>query len=170
MAIDKDRKLSELISLKGVKNLGKIKIVPAKAHESQMNDPEIKREINDVQEFFNTRSFPFKKGTINYVLLRGTYSHIERAMTIVGVFVNTTGKTICGLKTNIEFRANEKREAQFGEILLELPQSFLGEIKENEGFVLHIKVPVQGLDASKQIYEAPELSGALKNVEIAFPA
>lgn len=147
----------------------KIKIVPAKAHEKQMNDPEIRREFDDIQAFFSSRSFPFQNGTVNFVIIRGLYSHIERAMTVIGVFVNTTGKTICGLKANLQFQARGQSEARFGEIMLELPPSFVGEIQQNEGFILHIKVPVQGLNATKEVYEAPELAGAVNDVEIAFP-
>ncbi len=147
----------------------KIKIVPAKAHEQQMNDPEIRRELNDVQSFFDSHTFPFKKGTVQFVILRGMYSHIERTMTIAGVFVNLTGHTICGLKASLQFEASEKKDARFGEISLELPPSFLGEIRKNEGFILHLKVPVQGLDAAKEVYAAPELKGLIKNVEVAYP-
>ena len=147
----------------------KIKIVPAKAHEAQMNDEDIRHELDEIQTFFDTRSFSFQDGTINFVIIRGLYSHIERAMTVVGVFVNTTGKTICGLKATLQFQSRTQTDARFGEIALELPHSFLGEIKQNEGFILHLKVPVQGLNAKKEKYEAPELAGAVKDVEVAFP-
>lgn len=148
--------------------MGKIKIVPAKAHKDQMNDHNIRRELDEIQTFFDTRTFSFQDGTVNFVIMRGLYSHIERTMTVVGVFVNTTGKTICGLKASLQFQARAQKDARFGEIALELPRSFLGEIKQNEGFILHLKVPVQGLEATKEMYDAPELTGAVKDVEVAF--
>lgn len=146
----------------------KIKIVLAKAHEKQMHHPNLKRELDDVQSFFNKRTFPLQKGTVQFVLLKGIYSAIERAMMIIGVFVNMTEHPICGLKASLQFHSLIKKEVRFAKIALELPPSFLGEIQHNEGFILHLKVPVQGLDAIKVEYTAPELTGLVTNVQVAY--
>lgn len=149
--------------------MDKIKIVPTKMHKEQMKEPGVRHEFDEIQAIFDTRSFLFQDGTINFTIIKGLYSHIERTMKIIGVFVNTTGKTICGLKALLQFHSRVRRNVRFGEIRLELPPSSLGEIQRNEGFILHLNVPVQGLHADKEVYDAPELTGAVKEIEVVHP-
>ena len=149
--------------------MGKINIVLAKSHQKQAEDPNVKREHEDIQAFFDENRFTFKEDTVNFVIIRGIYENIERKMTIVGVFVNKTNQPVYGLKGLLEFNLREKRKSvRFAEMSMELSTSFLGEIKADEGFILHIKVPVEGLGSNKQIYEATALTGHLKDVELLF--
>ncbi|MDS9472569.1 hypothetical protein [Sporosarcina pasteurii] len=145
-----------------------IKIVLAKAHENQKNNPEVQRELSDIQTFFVEKEFDFELNSLNFVILRGLYAHVDRMLTVVGVFVNKTEKTINGLKTELAFRVNDNPEAKLSGVRLDLPESFLGELKPNEGFVLHIKVMTKGLTKEKEIFQATELSGELRNIELAY--
>ncbi|MEI3612688.1 hypothetical protein [Pseudogracilibacillus sp. SO30301A] len=147
----------------------KINIVLANAHQAQAERSDIQREVKDIQKFFNERDFLFKQGTVNFVLIRGLYSHIERSLNVVGVFVNKAEHVISGLEADLSFQVKDQPDAKLAGVALQLPPSFLGEIKPNEGFILHMKVPVQGLTNEKQVYEATELSGTLANVKIAYP-
>lgn len=147
----------------------KIKIVLAKEHEAQSKQPEIHREVQDVQSFFNKTDFSFKQRTVNFVLLRGLYNHLERSMMIIGVFVNKTDRTMNGLETELSFQVKSQPNATFTDLILQLPPSFLGEIQPNEGFILHMKVLVEGLPTDKQVYEATELAGHVKNMKFASP-
>ncbi|HLS23649.1 MAG TPA: hypothetical protein VK037_06990 [Pseudogracilibacillus sp.] len=149
--------------------MGKINIVLAKAHQAHIEQPDIQREVQDIQQFFNERDFSYKQDTVNFVLIRGLYSHLERVLTIVGVFVNKTEHVICGLETDLSFKVKEHPKARLGRVSLQLPPAFLGEIKPDEGFILHMKVQVQGLQKEKKVYEATELAGALANLTIAHP-
>ncbi|QUW22976.1 hypothetical protein JSQ81_05215 [Sporosarcina sp. Marseille-Q4063] len=143
-----------------------IKIVLAKAHENQQNDPEIQRELSDIQTFFTEKEFNFEVKSLNFVILRGLYSHVDRMLTVIGVFVNKTEKTINGLKAELAFRVKGNPEARLSGVKLDLPQYFLGDLKPNEGFVLHIKVMTKGLSKEKETYQATELLGELRNIEI----
>lgn len=149
--------------------MGKINIILAKNHQKQAEDPSIKQEYEDIQAFFDENKFTFKEDTVNFVIIRGMYEHIERKITIVGVFVNKTDQPVYGLKGLLEFNLREKHPSvRFADMSFEFPTSFLGEIKANEGFILHIKVPVEELEENKQIYEATELTGHIKDVELLF--
>ena len=144
-----------------------IKIVLAEAHKNQMNHPEVQRELTDIQTFFSEKEFDLQANAVNFVILRGLYSHIDRILTVIGVFVNNTDKTINGLKTELAFHIRENPEAKLSGVKLDLPQQFLGNLNPNEGFILHIKVLVKGLTDEKEIYQATELSGEIRDVELA---
>ncbi len=148
--------------------MGKIKIVLARAHGKQAENPDIQWELADIQQFFDKKEFVLKEGTIHFVLIRGIYTHLERTLNVVGVFVNKTDHAICGMEADLTFQVKAQPEAKLAGVALELPQSFLGEVQPDEGFILHIKVPVQGLPTEKQVYEATELAGALANVKMAY--
>lgn len=146
-----------------------IKIVLAKAHKNQMNHPEVQRELTDIQTFFSEKEFDLQVNAINFVLLRGLYSHTERILTIIGVFVNNTDKTINSLKTELAFHILGNPEVKLSGVKLDLPEDFLGELKPHEGFVLHIKVMTKGLTDEKEVFQATELSGKLRDVVITYP-
>ncbi|MFD1850862.1 hypothetical protein [Oceanobacillus bengalensis] len=147
--------------------MGQISIVLANAHMEQLKDEGIQRELRDVQTFFDANDFPFKDGTVNFVILRGLYNHIEKIMTIVGVFVNKTGKTIDELKGTVAFDlAEEKSNAKFAELDFHFQSNFLGKLEKDSGFIIHIQVPASGLDKNKDVYNATELTGEVKGVEI----
>lgn len=145
-----------------------VNIVLAKAHDSQRNHPEVQKELTDIQAFFSEEAFDFELNTVNFVILRGLYSHIDRMLTVVGVFVNKTEKPIHALKTTLTFKMKNHPEVTLSGVKLDLPESFLGEVNPNEGFVLHIKVLAEGLTAEQDVFQANELSGELRNLEIAY--
>ncbi|MFC4620326.1 hypothetical protein ACFO4N_16610 [Camelliibacillus cellulosilyticus] len=145
-----------------------IKIVLADAHKEQMQNNDVAKELKDVQAFFQDKHFLFKEGTVNFVILRGIYRHLERVLTIAGVFVNKTGKSIKGLKGNLKFDLKEKGNTKFPGIEFDFPQSFLGKLENNAGFIIHINVPVEGLNKEKKVYDATELTGAVEDVEVVF--
>lgn len=146
----------------------KINIVLAQAHQSQLEHPNIQRELQDIQSFFNETNLSFKKGTVNYVLIRGLYNHLERYMNIIGVFVNKTDRVLCGLETTLSYQVKNNPNARFVDVELQLPPNFVGEIQPNEGFILHIKVQVEGLPGNQEVYEATELAGNVKDLKIAY--
>lgn len=145
-----------------------IKIVLAKAHENQKNNPEVQRELTDIQTFFAEKEFDFELKSLNFIILRGLYSHVDRMLTVIGVFINKTEKTINGLKTEVAFRVKGNPEARLGGVKLGLPEDFVGELNPNEGFVLHIKVMTKGLVEEKEFFQATELTGELRNIEITY--
>ncbi|WP_210468095.1 hypothetical protein [Sporosarcina sp. 6E9] len=146
-----------------------IEIVLAKAHEKQRNHPEVQRELTDIQTFFDENEFDFKQNTVNFVLLRGLYSHVDRIITVIGVFINKTDKLIHTLNAKMAFQVPANPEATLSNVKLDLPEHFLGELKPGEGFVLHIKVMTKGLPADKEIYQTTELSSELRQIEVTYP-
>jgi len=146
----------------------KINIVLAQAHQSQLEHPNIQRELRDIQTFFNEAHLSFKEGTVNYVLIRGLYNHAERSMNMVGVFVNKTEQLLCGLETTLSYQVKNHPSARFVDVELQLPPNFVGEIKPNEGFIVHLNVQVEGLSGEQEVFEATELAGNVSDLKIAY--
>ncbi|WLV24280.1 hypothetical protein QR721_11630 [Aciduricibacillus chroicocephali] len=146
--------------------MSKIKVVMAKAHEGQREDPDIQREIQDVQKFFDQNDFAFEKETLYFVILRGLNLQIERKLRLAGAFVNKTGLPIEGFRADMKLNVKSDVQAQFAEVHLEIDDNFLGRLEPDEAIVLHIDIPAEGLDPAKQIYGATELAGALENLEL----
>lgn len=145
-----------------------IKIVLADAHKNQIKNEGIQKELEDVQRFFDENSFQYNDGTVNFVVLRGLYNHDEEAMTVVGVFVNKTGESINGLTGTLAFDFIEEESTEFSELEFNFDSKFLGELQNNQGFLIHINVPVDGLEGEKDVYQATEITGEVKDVEVIY--
>lgn len=141
-----------------------VKVVLAEAHKEQIEDKELKREVEDIQKYFDDNSFKFTPETVNFVFLRGIYRSITKSMLVVGVFVNNTGDSIAGLAAKLQLQF-KNRKAVIGTTTMALPPDFLGEIKDNEGFILHIEIPVEGLEKDEQ-FGFSDVQGSLDEVEI----
>lgn len=141
-----------------------VKIKIAKAHENQLNDEEIKRELTEVQEFFNTTDFQYSEGTINFIMLRAIYTHIKRSMIIIGVYVNKTDKCVHGLgsELNLKFK---KLNAKILTINTTFPEEFIGKLDIDDGLLIHIEVPVIGLERDA-VFNINDISGELSNIKL----
>ncbi len=138
----------------------------AKAHEAQKEDPDIRREVEDVQKFFDETDFPFKERAIHFVILRGNYEPIDKSMTIAGVFVNYYGSPIKALKGSMYIQLKENHEVEFPKMDFQFPTEFLGEIKHKEGFIIHVKVPAEKVSGEKQVFQATELAGRIEDIQV----
>ena len=150
--------------------VGEIEIVLANAHKEQLNNSEVQKELQDVHKFFNNNYFPCKKVTFNFILLRSIYNHLERMMTVVGVFVNNTGKALNDLKGSIQFDLKEKSDVKFAKLDYHFPSDFLGELENQQGFIIHIRVPISGLSKEKQEFNATEIIGEVNDVKVTIAA
>lgn len=65
-----------------------IKVTLAKAHQSQLDDVEIKKELCSVEAELNKVELPFQKDTINFVFIKGMYLNSEKKMLTACLFVN----------------------------------------------------------------------------------
>ncbi|KYG26015.1 hypothetical protein [Alkalihalobacillus trypoxylicola] len=144
----------------------KIKIKPAKAHEQQIENEEVLKEIEDVQLYFDQNNLPLKDHSINYVVLRGLYEPIDKTMMLVGVFVNNSHSTITALQGSMQISLRENSEVTFPKMDFKFPPEFLGELHHNEGFIVHVKVPTQGLESEKRVYQTTELLGKIEDIQI----
>lgn len=55
-----------------------IKVTLAKAHQAQLEDAEISKELCSVEEEVNKVELPFQENTINFVFIKGVYLHSEK--------------------------------------------------------------------------------------------
>lgn len=124
-----------------------IKIVVAKAHEAQLSDPEAQLEIKSVSRAINKMEseLEFKKNAITLVPMKGMYNHNERIMNTVCSFVNKSPYTICELNGDIHLSFKEL-DAEIAKMTIEFDEQFIGEIKPNEALLVHLRIPVRGLN------------------------
>ncbi|EPY2303942.1 Uncharacterised protein [Clostridium sporogenes] len=141
-----------------------VKIKIAKEHESQLKDKDIKREVEEVQKFFNAANFEYSEGTINFVILKGIYSHIKRLIIIIGVYVNKTDSCVYGISSelNLKFR---NIDAQIMTTNINFPEEFIGKLDVDEGLLIHLDIPVIGLNKDA-IFDITDISGELNNVKL----
>lgn len=55
-----------------------IKVTLAKAHQVQIEDAEIKKELCSIEAELNKVDLPFQKDTINFVFIKGMYLDGEK--------------------------------------------------------------------------------------------
>lgn len=141
-----------------------ITIKIAKEHENQLKDKDIKREVSEVQKFFDTANFDYTKGTINFVMLKGIYSHIKRSILVIGVFINKTDSSIYGIssKLNLKFK---KVNAQIMTIETTFPEEFIGKLDVDEGLLVHLEIPTIGL-SNDAVFDISDISGELNNIKL----
>lgn len=141
-----------------------VKIKIAKKHESQLEDKDIKREVDEVQEFFNTANFEYSDGTINFVMLKGIYSHIKRSILIVGVYVNKTDSCVYGISSelNLKFTNIDAKIMTPNTIF---PEEFIGKLEVDEGLLVHLDIPVIGLNGDA-VFDIKDISGELNNIKL----
>ena len=71
-----------------------INVVLAKAHQQQLSDGDIKKELDSVASEINRVDLSYADGTVNFVFVKGLYDHNERKMITVALFVNKTHSSI----------------------------------------------------------------------------
>lgn len=143
-----------------------IKIVFPNRHENQMINDDALHELQDVQNYFDKENIDFDSGEISFVFLKGFYKHIIRKMTVIGVFVNNTDKNIVAFKCSLKLKFKNV-PAQIATVHLYLPNEFVGELRPNEGLLLHVDIPVQHLK-DDQTCEQSEITGELLDVELKY--
>jgi hypothetical protein len=141
-----------------------VKIKIAKEHESQLKDNDIKREVEDVQKFFNTADFEYSEGTINFVMLKGIYSHIKRSIVIIGVFVNKTDSCVYGIKSKLDLKF-KNIDAKIMTTSLDFPEEFIGKLDVDKGLLIHLDIAVIGLNKDA-VFDIRNISGELNNVKL----
>ena len=74
-----------------------IKVILAKAHQRQLEDAEIKKELCSVEAELNKVDLPFQEKTINFVFIKGIYLDNEKKMLTACLFVNKMDEPITEL-------------------------------------------------------------------------
>lgn len=139
-----------------------VKLKVAQPHEGQLKDQDLKREFNEIQRLVN--QFEYKEDTINFVVVKGIYKHIERRMVIACVFINKLGYPIKELHGEVRLRFKE-RVAQAAKATIDLDEIFMGNLNNDEALLVHIGLPVKGLQAD-EILESNKMSVNFSNVRV----
>lgn len=140
-----------------------VKVKVAKVHEEQLQDENIKRELEDIQKYFNSTDFNYAENTINFVFIKGIYSHIKRAMLVVGVYVNNTKDDIYGFSSKLRLKFINI-DGQIATVNSAFDENFIGKLQPEEGMLIHLEVPVRGLNKDEE-FSIKDIAGMLDEIK-----
>ena len=143
-----------------------IKVVVARAHEEQLKDPELLKEVNSIEQEINRVSLDYQDNTVNFVFIQGMYTHSERKMNTVCLFVNKMEKPLSEIHGELRLQFTEK-SALIASAKLDFDQEFLGSVGVDEALLFHINIPVRGLEED-EVFDFSGIKGAFENVQVAF--
>ena len=143
-----------------------IKVTLAKAHQAQLGDVEISKELCSVEEEVNKVELPFQKDTINFVFIKGIYLHSEKKMLTVCLFVNKMDKPITELHGVLRL-SFKSRKAQIAKTTVNFDESFIGTLNPDEALLVHFGIPVKGLSDDEN-FMISDISGNFEDVRVAL--
>lgn len=143
-----------------------IELKVAKAHEYQLSDPETLMEFQSIGKAINDVHIPFTSNTINFVFVKGIYNHTDRKMVTACLFVNKMDKPINELHGVLRLRFKE-RSALIAKTTINFDEPFLGVVQPNEALLVHLGIPVKGLDA-REVFSFSDIAGVFEDVRISF--
>lgn len=142
-----------------------INVILAKAHTAQLKDPDIKKELRGVQEAVNRVRINYNVNAVNFVFIKGIYEHSERKMITACLFVNKIGQPIQELHGILRLRF-VNRSALIAKATINFDEPFMGVLKNDEALLVHISIPVKGLDAD-ETFLFSDISGSFEDVRVA---
>lgn len=138
----------------------------ANAHQNQLRDFDVKREIKSVQEYINSLKLRFDDNTVCLVCLRGYYDDFTKKTNTAFIFINQLGKPIKELHGEIRINV-ESKEVKFAKTTIDFDEKFIGILQHNEGMLVHIDIPTRGL-CSDTLFTTNELNVQFTNVRITY--
>lgn len=141
-----------------------IKVVLAKAHQAQVEDVEIKRELCSVEEELNKVYLPFQKNTINFVFIKGVYLNNEKKMLTACLFVNKLDRPITELHGVLRL-SFKSRKAQIAKTIVDFDEPFIGILDPDEALLVHFGIPVKGLSDDEN-FMISDISGNFEDVRV----
>lgn len=141
-----------------------IKIRVPEINKKQLENPQIKNELEEVQDIFNKADFPFVTDTVNFVFLKGQYYNIEKKMVIIAVFVNKTNEVIQGINASIRLKFRQLN-AEIMPMTVAFPEEFVGHLAPDEGLLFHLSIPVKGLKEDV-VFSSRDIAGGIENVTL----
>lgn len=141
-----------------------IKVTLAKAHQSQLDDVEIKKELCSVEAELNKVELPFQKDTINFVFIKGMYLNSEKKMLTACLFVNKMDKPITELHGVLRL-GFKNRKAQIAKTTVNFDAPFLGTLNPEEALLVHLGIPVKGLSEDEN-FVISDISGNFEDVRV----
>ncbi|WP_458459540.1 hypothetical protein [Pseudobutyrivibrio sp.] len=141
-----------------------IKVVVAKAHKNQLNNADAIEEINNIEEIVNENDIVFKENTINYFFIKGFYNHKNRSMLTIGLLVNKMDSPVKEVHGALRMKFKHE-QALIAKATLDFDEQFIGVINPDEALLVHLNVPVKGLEKDKEFYKV-DLDGSFDDVRV----
>ena len=141
-----------------------IKVTLAKAHQAQLEDAEISKELCSVEEEVNKVELPFQENTINFVFIKGVYLHSEKKMITACLFVNKIGKPITELHGVLRL-CFKSRKAQIAKTTVDFDESFMGTLNPDEELLDQFGIPVKG-QSDEENFKISDISGNFEDVRV----
>ena len=139
-------------------------IVVANAHKHQLLNPEIKKEFDSISDVYSNADFKFKDGTVNLVFVKGIYLHTERKMITAFLLVNKMTKSIKEIHGEIKL-SFVSQNAQIAKSVIDFDEDFLGVLSANDALLVHLGIPVRGLDADAE-FTFKDIRGNLDSLRV----
>lgn len=141
-----------------------IKVTLAKAHQAQIEDAEIKKELCSVEAELNKVNLPFQNDTINFVFIKGMYLNGEKKMLTACLFVNKMDKPISELHGVLRL-GFMSRKAQIAKTTIDFDEPFMGTLNSDEALLVHLGIPVKGL-SNDENFMVSDISGNFEDVRV----
>ena len=141
-----------------------MKVILAKAHTNQLEDPDVKRELKSIAEAVNSVHIDYNDHAINFVLIKGIYDHSERKMITACLFVNKFGQPVQEIHGVLRLRLNN-RSAQIAKSTIDFDEPFMGSLNNDEALLVHIAIPVKGLETN-ETFLFSDISGSFEDVRV----
>lgn len=143
-----------------------IKVVLAKAHQAQIEDAEIRKELCSVEDELNKVDLPFQKDTINFVFIKGIYLDSDKRMLTACLFVNKMDKPISELHGVLRL-AFKSRKAQIAKTTVDFDEPFMGTLYPDEALLVHMGIPVKGM-ADNEEFTVSSITGSIEEVRVTY--
>lgn len=141
-----------------------IEIIVAKAHQGQLEDVDIKREVESIAKEMAVTDLDYIDNTVNLVFVRGIYKHSERKMITVCLLVNKTKETLIEIHGDLRLKFVSEK-ALIAKTAINFDESFIGEIKSNQALLFHLGIPVKGLVCDR-VFTINDIVGSFENVRV----
>ena len=143
-----------------------IKVILAKAHQGQLEDAEIKKELCSVEAELNKVDLPFQEKTINFVFIRGIYLDSEKKMLTACLFVNKMGEPITELHGVLRL-SFKNRKTQIAKTTVDFDEPFMGVLNPDEALLVHFGIPVKGLSDNEE-FAVSNVTGSFEDVRVTY--
>lgn len=141
-----------------------MKVILAKAHVAQLEDPDIKKELVSVNEAVKSVQFDYNDNAVNFVFIKGIYDHSERKMITACLFVNKFGQPIQELHGVLRLRFSS-RSALIAKSTIDFDEPFMGTLNNDEALLVHISIPVKGLKTD-ETFSYSDICGDFEDVRV----
>jgi len=141
-----------------------IKAVLPLAYKQMYEDSSVKSELLRVQEYFDSTDLEMPNPSLYFVALKGAYTHIKRKLLLVAVFANKTDKNLAAIKATVKLKVAHPT-ADLADSQVAFPSEFMGVLHPDEAMLVHINIPVRGLEKD-QVFEANDFASELTDISI----